>query len=123
MATDVEAVPVRYEYAALVVAVVDGDTVDLDIDLGLRTFRRDRFRLAGVDAPELRAADPEPGRAAKAELARLLPMGAAVTVRTEKDRTEKYGRWLATVLNGAVNVNERMVTGGFAKPYDGGPRT
>ena len=46
-----------FEYTAIVVRIVDGDTVDLDVDLGFKTRRKDRFRLEGIDTPEVRTKD------------------------------------------------------------------
>lgn len=91
-----------YHYRAVVVAVTDGDTVVVDIDLGLRIWARKQvLRLEGVAAPETRT--PE-GREAKAWLAAELPVGTPVIVRTKKDRREKYGRWLASINVGSVDL-------------------
>lgn len=113
-----------YHYAATIERVIDGDTVDLSIDLGFSVWIRQRVRLAGIDAPE-RYTDA--GRAAKAYLAALLPEGLKVQTQTMKaESTEKYGRYLADVLIG-VGGQERsvatiMVCAGHAEPYDGGKR-
>jgi micrococcal nuclease len=120
-----------YEYTAKVLRVVDGDTLDLDVDLGFRVHLTDRYRLAGIDAPESvgpRASDA--GRAAKVWLERELPTGTLVRVRTDRDKAEKFGRWLATVFRldaaghpDAHSINDAMVAAGHARAYAGGRRT
>lgn len=109
----------RYQYTATVVKVVDGDTVDLEVDLGLRVYHKGRFRLAHINAPEHNA---EGGTAATEYLKTLLPVGAEVLVLTHKDQTEKYGRWLVSVSAGETNVNTAMIQAGHAQPYEGGKR-
>ena len=116
-----------YEYSAKIIAVIDGDTVKAEIDLGFGITRRDTLRLKGINAPELHAADPKPGIAAKEYLAKLLSIFPTVTIRTHKDASEKYGRLLAEIWipgqHGEISsVNSEMVTAGHAKPYDGGKR-
>jgi endonuclease YncB( thermonuclease family) len=114
-----------YRYRVLFAEAVDGDTVDLVLDVGFRHQLRDRFRLygpdpdapMGLDAPELRT--PE-GRAAKEFLAKLLNglmiTGATLVAHTLKDRREKYGRWLVVLkAEGTRNVNLELVTAGHAK--------
>lgn len=110
-----------YEYNSVVLSVHDGDTLTVDIDLGFKTWARGMvLRLDGINAPEL----PTPeGKAAQLFLESILK-GQQVIVRTRKssglnpaDKEEKYGRWLATVLTlppAGINVNELMVTKGFA---------
>lgn len=85
-----------YTYAATVEKVVDGDTVDVDLDLGMRIHFKTRLRLEGIDAPEMSTGD---GKTVKALLQELLPVGASVTVQTRKP--DKYGRALATVTSNA----------------------
>lgn len=110
-----------YEYAAEVVRVIDGDTVVLKLDLGLRISFQDSFRLAGIDTPEVRGVSAEvkaKGEAATVELERLLALGNVI-VHTHK--SDKYGRWLADIrvktASGDLNVNEELVKNGFAVPY------
>jgi micrococcal nuclease len=110
-----------YQYSAVVLAVIDGDTVDLDCDLGFDIRRKDRIRLYGINAPERNAPG---GPEATAALRSMLPVGAAVVLDTYKDKTEKYGRYLGTISVGspAVIVNDQMVADGHAVPYFGGKR-
>lgn len=103
-----------YEYKATVVRVVDGDTVDVRADLGFHITQEMRLRLAGINAPEMR--DPR-GKDAKAALAARLPAGTEILIRTERDRREKYGRYLAVILLDNEDINAWMVASGFATPY------
>jgi micrococcal nuclease len=103
-----------YEYRAVVLRVVDGDTVHLDVDLGFDVKRRDSFRFYGINAPEISTAA---GKTAKAWLEKRLPVGAVVSVRTQKDKREKYGRYLGTIFLDDVNINEQLVTEGHAQRY------
>lgn len=125
-----------YEYRATVLKVIDGDTVDVAVDLGFHARLDMRLRLAGIDAPELHAADSAPGKAARDALVGVLPPATLVLIRTEKDRTEKFGRYLALVYpntgtgyaDQSVNewldewLDEWLFEHGFATPYDGGRR-
>lgn len=107
-----------YIYRATVVNVVDGDTVDLDVDLGFRVRRQDRFRLFGINAPEMRGDTLEAGKLARSALLSMLGLGLPVLVKIHKGQ-DKYGRWLAEISTGedARTVNDRMVAEGFAVEY------
>jgi micrococcal nuclease len=114
-----------YEYRATVLKVVDGDTIDLDIDLGLRTHVNERIRLDGINTPESnsKVAEERTAAAAATEFLRSLLTDPKVLVKTKKDAQEKFGRYLGVVTNSAgVNVNEALVAAGHAKPYSGGAR-
>ncbi len=106
-----------YRYRVALDRVVDGDTVDLWVDLGFRVNMKLRFRLAGIDAPEMRGKTHAAGVAAKNRLRSLIVgAGDGLTVATEK--TGKYGRWLATLYDADGNsINQRMIADGHAKPY------
>jgi micrococcal nuclease len=111
-----------WHYRATVVRVVDGDTVDVSIDLGFHITTVLRLRLSGINAPEVHGVTAAAGHAATAALSAMV-LEAHLTIVTEKDRTEKYGRYLATLLlDDGTNVNEALVASGHAVPYDGGPR-
>jgi micrococcal nuclease len=103
-----------YDYAARVVRVVDGDTLHLDVDLGFDILRRDTFRLAGINAPELRTVE---GQLAKEWLELWLRDARELRITTVKDRKERYGRYLAWLWADGVNVNEAMMQAGHAVPY------
>lgn len=107
-----------YEYAAVVSRVVDGDTVDVTIDLGMETSRTIRCRLFGINAPEKNT--PE-GKAAKAWLEQRVA-GKTILCQTIKDKVEKYGRYLVRLMDGN-EINTEMISAGHAKAYFGvGPR-
>jgi micrococcal nuclease len=109
-----------YSYSATISRVIDGDTVVLDVDLGFKIRHEITARLDGIDAPELRTAE---GKLAKVALAGLVG-GKTLAVRTVKDRTEKYGRYLLVILleDGVSTANQWMIDLGHARPYSGGPR-
>lgn len=112
-----------YTYRAKLLRVVDGDTVELEVDLGFYASFRHLFRLAGIDTPEYGA-----GADATAFLQKLLltetawvSPGAYHTITTTK--ADKYGRWLVTIpLLLGETANSRMVTTGYAVPYEGGKK-
>lgn len=105
--------------------VVDGDTIDVDIDLGFNVSYYQRVRLAGIDTPESRTTDKyekELGLEVKKKLGELLANANDVVIRTEKpDSTEKYGRILGWLyLDGAEkSVNEALIASGYAWEYMG----
>lgn len=108
-----------YEYKAKVHRVVDGDTVWLDVDLGFQVHAVLDFRLEGLNTPEVVGATKVAGLAAKAELERLLSLGSLRIIST---KTEKYGRYLATIFvqppaGSELNVNQALIDGGFAVVY------
>ena len=117
-----------YEYRVKEVAkVVDGDTVDLVLDLGFSLYKKERCRVAGIDTPESRTRDLKEkayGKEATAFLKGQLESADEITVRTSKDG--KYGRMLGTILakygDSIVNINELMVEAGYAWRYDGGTK-
>ena len=113
-----------YEYKIKdVVKVVDGDTVDLNIDLGFNLTKKERVRLAGIDTPESRTRDlkeKELGIEAKEFLERRLSDGENLKVKTEKDG--KYGRMLGWIYISETNINKEMVQRGYAWEYDGGKK-
>jgi micrococcal nuclease len=103
-----------YEYKALVIRVIDGDTLDVDIDLGLDIRQKTRLRLFGIDAAE-RAT--ELGKYAKLDLEVMFADNPNVIVQTKKDKTEKYGRYLAVVLlPSGIVLNDWLLEKGYAKP-------
>ena len=104
-----------YQYKAKVVNVYDGDTITVDIDLGLKVWVRDeKLRLYGINAPELKGKERDKGLESRDHLRDILPTGSVITIRTIKDKKGKYGRYLAEIFVDDVNVNEKMVDDGFA---------
>lgn len=117
---------IRWFYKAKVVRVIDGDTLDVDIDLGFGIRFKTRIRLAGINAPELYTKE---GKDAKKVVKEMLEKADyEVYLRTFKgkdyiDQKGKYGRWLALVLipRGKGNydlLNAILLDKGLAEPYD-----
>lgn len=116
-------------YRCKVLRVVDGDTVDVDIDLGFDVWlRKARVRLAGIDTAELHAKDAAErarAQAAQARVASLLPAdGGFVELTVEKyGADEKFGRILGRLRTAAgFDVASTLLAEGHARAYDGGKR-
>lgn len=106
-----------YWYRALVTNIVDGDTIDVTIDLGLKVSIHDRrIRLYGINAPELKQPTLAEGKRAKLWLTEQI-FAKRVTLRTIKDGDDKFGRLLGDVWMGTTNINRRMAELGLAVPY------
>jgi len=100
--------------------IIDGDTVDLDINLGFNISITQRVRLKDINAPEIRTPDLEEkakGLEAKEWLEKELAKPGEWIIETTKE--DKYGRLLGTLylVGEPVTVNERMLNEGIAKPY------
>lgn len=111
-----------FVYRARCLRTVDGDTCDLIVDLGFHMTTTQRFRLLGIDTPELHATDlkeRERAVAAKQALTSMLSTDGdwPLLVRTQK--TDSFGRWLAEIwIEGAgVNVNAKLLADGYAVPF------
>ncbi|MAK51602.1 thermonuclease family protein [Marinobacter sp.] len=115
-----------YEYKVKeIVKVVDGDTVDVIIDLGFDLLKKERVRLAGIDTPETRTRDHREkayGLEAKAYLKERLEGCESLMIKTEKDG--KYGRMLGWFFGNKAkkSINLEMVDLGYAWTYDGGTK-
>jgi len=113
-----------YTYGAVVVRVVDGDTLILDIDLGCGVWLRgERCRLLGIDTPEPRGETKEEGQRATRYVQQLVETyGDQVVIQTAKDTKGKYGRWLVTVWlednGGQDSLNARLLKSGMAREMD-----
>jgi len=115
-----------YEYYVRKVEnIVDGDTIDVLIDLGFDILFQSRVRLAGIDTPESRTKDLKEkalGLESKEYLKNHLKDAKSVIIKTEKmDSSEKYGRILGWVyINGdTVSLNDMMINDGYAWGYMG----
>jgi micrococcal nuclease len=112
-------------YVKKVNKVVDGDTIDVDIDLGFDISFSSRVRLAGIDTPESRTTDKIEkalGLEAKTFLKNAIDSAKTYIIKTEKiDSSEKYGRILGWLfLDGSEkSINEEMITAGHAWGYLG----
>ena len=108
--------------------VVDGDTVDADIDLGFDISLTKRIRLAGVDTPESRTSDANEkkyGLEAKEWLKHKVENAGHILIKTElPDSTEKYGRIIGHLFinDQESSLNDQMIVEGYAWTYDGGTK-
>ena len=112
--------------------VLDGDTIDVTIDLGFDLYKKERVRIAGVDTPEKRTRDLEEKALGldatewmKKHLEDTIEGEEELTIRTElKGGMGKYGRLLGWLYVGedTVSLNEQMITEGYAWEYDGGTK-
>lgn len=128
-----------YEYPAEVLSVVDGDTLhsrvtlrdevtDLgcDVRMTLKITIDLTLRLFGIDTPEMKTKE---GHTAKDWLMNRLRDGGILktyeplTINTIKDKREKYGRYLAILIDKNGNINQALIEAGQAVPYDGGAKT
>jgi micrococcal nuclease len=112
-------------YVKKVSKIVDGDTIDVDIDLGFDISFSSRVRLAGIDTPESRTKDRMEktlGLESKDYLKKAIDEAKTVVIKTEKmNSSEKYGRILGWVfLDGSdVSINQKMIDDGYAWGYMG----
>ena len=112
--------------------VVDGDTIDVTIDLGFDLYKKERVRIAGVDTPEKRTRDLEEKALGidatdwmKEKLEGAIDGESELTIRSElKGGMGKYGRLLGWLYIGdeKVSINEQMIDEGYAWSYDGGTK-
>ena len=116
-----------YEYSCKIVRVVDGDTVDVDIDLGFGVWmHKQRIRMYGIDTPESRTRDLEEkkfGLMAKEIVKKWVPEGSTQTLITRKDKSGKYGRILGSFKivfeEEETTLNEWMVKYKYGVEYFG----
>ena len=118
-----------YEYRCKVTRVVDGDTVDVDIDLGFGVWmHKERVRLYGIDTPESRTRDLDEkkyGLIAKEHIKAFMPVGSMQTLVTVKDKAGKYGRILGKFLiydkktDAQMTINDWMIREHHAVAYFG----
>ena len=115
-----------------IVKVLDGDTIDVLIDLGFDLYKKERVRIAGVDTPEKRTRDLEEKALGidatnwlKEQLENTIQGNDELTIRTElKGGVGKYGRLLGWLYIGdnKKSINEQMISQGYAWAYDGGTK-
>lgn len=122
-----------YEYEVEEVHVVDGDTVYARLSLGFGISFNAKLRLAGINTPEMHTPTMKEGRQAREHLVKLLDDAESLRVKTFKDKTGKYGRYIATIYGTfveqdndgdivnvvEVNINQQMVEDGHAEVYGG----
>ena len=118
-----------FEYFCKITRVIDGDTVDVNIDLGFDIHHLARVRMMGIDTPESRTRNLEEkalGLASKARLKELLK-GKKIKIETSKEGKGKFGRVLADVIaidkdGTEINCNQQLIEEGHARPYFGGKK-
>lgn len=112
-----------YEYKAKLIRVVDGDTIDADIDLGFGVWVKQRIKLFGINTPDSQSHDPtikDAGQAARNKLIEILPR--EFVVQTILNKRGKFGRVLGNIYvqldeNTRVEINQQMVDEGAATQY------
>lgn len=112
--------PVRdYVYDVDVISVYDGDTLNVDIDLGFSIWIKDKsLRLLGIDAPEVKGATREQGLVVRDWLRSKVKQGKNIIIQTFKDESDKYGRYLAVLYIDGVNINQLMLDEGLVRSYN-----
>ena len=115
-----------YQYKCKIIKVLDGDTVDIDLDLGFKIIlANQRVRMAGVDTPESRTVIAEEkvrGQLSKKKLAEKLPIGSWQIIETQKpdSNDDKFGRILGVfILEDGTRVNDWLIQNNYAVPYKG----
>tara|TARA_R110002020_G_scaffold184769_2_gene381996 strand:- start:1093 stop:1431 length:339 start_codon:yes stop_codon:yes gene_type:complete len=111
-----------WEYQAEVLRVVDGDTIDVRVDLGFKVHYNVRVRMYGINAPESRTRDKEEKVRGLAAKERLEQLTTGKDIILKSHGVGKFGRCLGTIIAGDVNVNSALVDEGHAVEYFGGKR-
>jgi micrococcal nuclease len=109
-------IEIMYQYRAKIIKVYDGDTVTAMVDLGFYHFQQMKFRLYGIDTPELRGEERERGLVVR-DIVRSMILDKEVIINSYKDKQEKYGRYLANIIIGDIDLNKWLVDNGHAKEY------
>ena len=106
-----------YTYKARCTSVYDGDSVTLDIDLGFNiVMHNQKIRLLGINTPEVRGSDRLDGLISRDRLRELIE-GKDIIMVSHRDKSGKYGRWLATIYANETNVNQLLIDEGLAEIY------
>ena len=112
-----------YEYNCTVTRVVDGDTIDVVLDLGFSVLHKCRVRLYGIDTPESRTRDKDEkarGKLAAKYLEDSINTGTEIILRSKlKDSKGKYGRVLGEIIIDNININQSMIEKYLAVRYTG----
>ena len=110
-----------YNYKAFVTGVYDGDSITIDIDLGFNNWMKNqKVRLLGINTPEIRGEERPDGLVARDRLRELI-LNKEIIITSYRDKSGKYGRWLATVFlkqDGMFeNINTLLLAEGLAEVY------
>ena len=107
-----------YEYNVKITSVYDGDTVTGDIDLGFGVWmHKQKFRLIGIDTPEIRTKDLDEKRRGYDARDRLRELILDKVVKVRSLGKGKYGRWLIEIYDDTININQLLIQEGHAKVY------
>jgi micrococcal nuclease len=112
-----------FTYNCKIIRVVDGDTVEVNIDLGFSICIKTSVRIAGIDAPETRTRDlteKSYGMRAKAIVEKWFEENNNLIIRTEKE--DKYGRYLGYFYSGEICLNEYLLDNRYVWQYNGGTK-
>lgn len=100
-------------YRATVARIVDGDTFDVRVALGLGVYKDERIRVLGINTPER-----QEGKAATERVKQLLPLGSTIGLATQADKRDSFGRLLACVGNAQyINIGDVLLKEGLAVPF------
>ena len=109
-----------YYFAAIITKIVDADTIYADVDLAFSITKKEKLRLARINAPEVRGAEREAGLLAKAWLQSKLAVGDKILIRTSK--SDSFGRYIAEIFiqdgEELLNINDELVKVGHAEYKD-----
>ena len=106
--------PELYNYRAFVTKVYDGDTITVDVDLGFGIkYEEIKIRLYGIDTPEVRGIERPEGLVSRDWLREKI-FNKEILVKTIRDKTGKYGRYLGIIYLDGINLNDELVTKGLA---------
>jgi micrococcal nuclease len=109
-----------YTYRAKITDVYDGDSVTALVDLGFRIQFEIKVRLSGIYTPEIRGEERLEGLISKKRVVDLI-LQKDVILKTQRDKTEKYGRWLGEIFlpGEEISINQLLLNEGLAKPFKG----
>ena len=110
-----------YQYWGEVKRIVDADTMDFNVIMGFDTMFSGRFRLIGINTPEIygvkkTSEEYQKGMAASDFVKTMIQPGDWVEIEIYQGKREKYGRWLCQVFNDGVSINEQLLIHGHAVP-------
>lgn len=112
----------EYIRKATVRNIVDGDTLDVMVDMGFRRFSVERVRIMRINTPEIKGVEREEGLKSKAYVESVIPVGTEVVIQSFKG--DAFGRWLAEILytneeGDQVNLSDELLRLGYAVEYKG----
>jgi micrococcal nuclease len=110
-----------YIYKGFVLKIIDGDTLDILVDLGFHIQKTIRVRIYGINCPETRGEEKDAGLKSKNFVKELID-GKEILLKTHKDKKDKYGRWLAEIQGDfgpdlPSDLSSLLISKGLAQPY------